>query len=293
MPGIQLWWIYYLDSFQFYLAALLLAALLLLRKDQKILAGILIGLTVGINIITWPLIIYFALKKDWRSFISSSLTVVGLNSIAAIVIGIRRIIDYYFGITMQVSAIYYSFLKNYSLWSIGYRLFNGTQPIGGDYISAPPLISLPKVAALVSAGSAITFLIVGLIWSIRSKDKEIAFSILMCVIVAVSPITWDHYYILIIISLGVLMFQLQKQNFPTWVTIFSILIILMLFLFNDRIAELILFCLTVAKILFKPMGIASLLLPACWKIIPMVELVTLSVLLWRIGNSKQTIKQSN
>ena len=274
------------------LTALLLAALLFLRKDQKILAGILIGFTVGIKIITWPLIVYFALKKDWRSFFSSSLTVVGLNLIATLVIGIRPIIDYYFGITMQVSAIYYSFLKNYSLWSIGYRLFNGTQPISGDYISAPPLINLPKVAPLVSAGLAIAFLIVGFIWSIRSKDKEIAFSIVACVIVAVSPIAWDHYYIIIIISLGVLLLQLKKQNFPTWETIFSIIIILMLFLFNERIADVI-FLLNGGVDFIQAHGNRITFASSLLETIPMVELVILSILLWRVGNSKQTIKQIN
>ncbi len=148
------------------------------------------------------------------------------------------------------------------------------------------------MAPLVSAGLAIAFLIVGFIWSIRSKDKEIAFSIVACVIVAVSPIAWDHYYIIIIISLGVLLLQLKKQNFPTWETIFSIIIILMLFLFNERIADVI-FLLNGGVDFIQAHGNRITFASSLLETIPMVELVILSILLWRVGNSKQTIKQIN
>jgi hypothetical protein len=271
------------------LTALLLAALVLLKKDHKIMAGLLIGLTVAIKVITWPLIIYFALRKDWRMLLSSSITALGLNLIALIVLGIGPITDYYLRVTMQVSIIYHSFLKNYSLWSIGYRFFEGTRPIGGDYISAPPLINLPNLALLVSAGLAGAFLLAGLIWAIRSKDREIAYSILVCVIVAVSPISWDHYYVMIIISLVVMMHQLVKNKFPTWSTIIFIITAFMLFLFNDRIAD-IMFLLNGGIDLLKANGNQITFASSLLEILPMVELVILTILLWHVGDTRQTVE---
>ncbi len=135
------------------LTTLLLAALLALRKDQKILAGALIGLSVAIKMFTWPLIIYFALKKDWRTLITSCLTAFGLNLIALIVMGIGPIMDYYLRVTMQVSAIYHSFLKNYSLWSIGYRLFAGTEPIGGRLHLSPTHGKPAQVSSICISGT--------------------------------------------------------------------------------------------------------------------------------------------
>ncbi|HEX9092285.1 MAG TPA: glycosyltransferase family 87 protein, partial [Anaerolineales bacterium] len=155
------------------LTTLLLAALLLIRQNKKVLAGAFIGLSIAIKLFTWPLIIYFAYKKDWRLLISSCLSAFALNLLALIVMGINPFMDYYLNVMMQVSEIYHSFLKNYSLWSIGYRLFDGTRPIGEDFISAPPLISLPKLAPLVSAGLAASFLLLGLIWAKRSKNVAI------------------------------------------------------------------------------------------------------------------------
>lgn len=268
------------------LTALLLAALLALRKDHKILAGVLIGLSVAMKMFTWPLIIYFALKKDWRTLLSSCLTAFGLNLIALIAMGIGPIMDYYLRVAMQVATIYHSFLKNYSLWSIGYRLFAGTEPVGGDYISAPPLVNLPKMAPLVSAGLAAAFLLAGLIWAMRSKDRDIAFSIIVCVIVAISPISWDHYYVMIIISLVVLLHNLSNHSLPTWPTILFIIIALMLFLFNDHIAEVI-FILNGGSDLLQANGNRITLASSLLEILPIVELVILTILLWRIGLIRQ------
>jgi hypothetical protein len=268
------------------ITTLLLVALLALRKDKKILAGLVIGLSVAIKMFTWPLIIYFALKKDWRTLLTSCLTAIGLNLIALMVMGIGPIMDYYLQVTRQVAAIYHSFLTNYSLWSIGYRLFEGTRPIGVDFISAPPLVNLPQIAPLVSAGLAAAFLLTGLIWAIRSRDRDIAFAILVCVIIAISPISWDHYYVMIIISLAVLSFNLLNHSFPTWPTIVFILIALMLFLFNDHIAE-VMFILNGGNNLLQANGNRITFASSLLEILPMVELVILTILLWRRGVTNQ------
>jgi hypothetical protein len=266
------------------LTTLLLAALLVLRKNHKILAGVLIGLSIAIKMFTWPLIIYFAIKRDWRTVVSSCLTAIGLNLIALLVMGISPIADYYLRVMMKVSTIYHSFLQNYSLWSIGYRLFEGTRPIGGEYISAPPMINLPKLAPIVSAGLAAAFLLVGLLWAIKLKDLDIAYSILLCVIVIISPIAWDHYYVIVIISMVVLLHNLSEQSFPTWPTIIFLIIAFMLFFFNDHIAELI-FILNGGVDFLQANGNRITFASGMLEIIPMVELIILTILLWRSGVS--------
>jgi hypothetical protein len=268
------------------LTFLLLASLLALRKDRKILAGVLIGLSVAIKIITWPLIIFFALKKDWKTLLASVITVISLNLVPLAILGLKSMMEYYLQISMQVSAVYHGFLKNYSLWSIGYRLFEGSGSVGKDLISAPPLVNLPSIAPWVSAGLAAAFLIAGLIMAIRVMDMEIAFSIIICVIVLVSPITWDHYYVMLIISVVVLLHNLSKQSFPTWPTVIFIVLALMLFLFNDRIAEII-FALNGGIELLQAKGNQITFASSLLEILPMVEVVILTILLWSSGISKQ------
>jgi alpha-1,2-mannosyltransferase len=270
------------------LTFLLLIGLLVLRKGHKVLGGVLLGVSVAIKMITWPLIVYFVFKKDWRTVISSILTILGFNIVTLFIIGINPMLEYYLQISTQVSAIYQGFLKNYSLWSIGYRFFKGTGPMGDGYISAPPLISLPHIAPFVSAGLAVAFLVIGLIWAMRCKDLDIAYSIMICVLIAISPIAWDHYYVMLIISLVVLLHNLYEHSFPTWPTLIFIIIALSFFLINDHLDEAVL--LLNSGELLKATGYQITFASSLLEVIPILELILLTVLLWQRGVAKDQVQ---
>jgi hypothetical protein len=74
----------------------------------------------------------------------------------------------------------------------------------------------------------------------RCNDLDIAYSIMICVLIAISPIAWDHYYVMLIISLVVLLHNLWKHSFPTWPTLIFLIIAFSFFLVNDHIDEVIL-----------------------------------------------------
>jgi hypothetical protein len=126
------------------------------------------------------------------------------------------------------------------LWSIGFRLFDGTgSKIMDNYISAPPLVYLPKIAPIVSMILIITFLVGGLVWALKFKDINIAFAIIVCVMLLVSPLAWAHYYILLLIPLSILLQNLVKRSYPPWQTLIFVIIYLLLFLFNEQIGHLV------------------------------------------------------
>ena len=271
------------------ITALLLAALLALKNNHKYLAGVIIGFTLAIKLITWPLVVYLLLKKDWRTAISSCLTALGLNLVALCVVGIGPFMDYYLRVSTQVIKVWHGYMVNFSLWSIGYRLFEGMgSPIMKDLFRVPPIINLPWVSPLVSIGLVVGFLLFGLVCAIRSIELETAFSILVCVIIVISPVSWDHYYVMIIIGVTVMLHNLIKLSFPPWRTLIFIITSFMLFLFNEQITNFTLL-LNGGKELVEargnPITFASSLL--FW--FPMVELIVLTILLWRSGaNQKQT-----
>jgi len=270
------------------LTALVLAALLALRKDHRIEAGILIGLSIAIKLITWPLMIYLIWKKDWRTLVAASITTVVLNLVSLIVNGFGPFTDYYLKVSSQVFSIYHAFMLNLSLWSIGYRLFEGTgSSFLPNYFKAHPLIAIPGLAPLVSAGLVVAFLITGMVWAVHSCDMETAFAILVCIIVAISPISWDHYFVMIIISLVIMFRNLTRQSFPTWQTLIFIIITLMLFLFNEHIINIILKLnggIDYLEIHGNHFTFSSSLL----LLLPVMEIIALTILLWRSEiNQKQ------
>jgi hypothetical protein len=224
------------------LTLFLLVGLITLRKNHGIIAGIMIGFTVAIKLITWPLIIYFALKKEWRPLISSCLTAAVLNTIALATIGYRPFLNYYFDVSRQVTVIYQSAMHNLSLWSIGYRLFAGTgSDLFSSFVNAPPLVNLPKIAPFVSIVLIITFLVYSLAWALKSNDQHLTFALLVGAIILISPVSWAHYFVLLIIPLSFLFLDLKKRSFPAWQTSVFVLIGLLLFLFNEQIGNIIIF----------------------------------------------------
>jgi hypothetical protein len=263
------------------LTLILMAALLALQRNRRVLAGVLIGLSVAIKLITWPLIIYLILKKDWRAVVASSLTTLGLNLVALFMLGIGPFMDYYLRVSAQVLEIYHKFWANFSMFTIGYRLFEGTDSaIFEANFHAPPLINLPGLAPVASIGLVTTFLAVSMVWAIRSSNVETSFAILVSLIVAISPIVWDHYFVIIIISLVVMLHNLVKHSFPATQTLIYFIIVLLVFLFNDRISTVIIL-LNGGKDLLQAHGNQITFASSIISWLPMLEIIILSVLLWR------------
>lgn len=265
------------------LTTLVLATLLALLKYHRILAGVFIGLSIAIKLITWPLMIYLIWKRDWRTFLAASITALGLNLVSLIVIGLGPFTDYYLKVSAQVFTIYHAIMNNLSLWSIGYRLFEGTgSTYYINYFKAPPLIAIPGLAPLVSAGLVAAFLMAGMIWAVHSHDVETAFAILVCIMVAISPITWDHYFVMIIVSLVIMFRNITRQSFPAWQTLVYIIISLLLFLFNEHIINIILKLnggIEHLEIHGNHFTFSSSILS--W--LPVMEIIALTILLWRSG----------
>jgi hypothetical protein len=263
------------------LTFLFLATLLAMHKGHRILAGALIGLSIAIKVIAWPLIIYFAFKKDWKVVISSVITTIGLNLIALIVMGFGPFFEYYLNVSTQVMNFYKAELDNVSIWSTGYRLFTGTgSPIFAYSLKAPPLFDIPKVAPLFSLAFAIACLLAGLILALKSKDPDTGFAIMVCTIVAISPIFWDHYFVILIISMAIMIRILARKSFPLRHTLIFTIIVLLYFLFNDHIRALIL-SMNGGNELVLANGNQITFGSSLLATLPMIELLILTLLLWR------------
>jgi hypothetical protein len=263
------------------LTVLLLVALLALKKKHKILAGVLIGLTVAIKLITWPLLIYFAIKRDWRTLISSILTTLALNLLAAAVIGIGPFTYYYLQVSSQVFAAYQGVMHNWSLWTIGYRLFEGTgSKLFTSFINAPALIYIPKLAPIFSGLLVAAFLIWGLLRATRSIDIDTAMAIMVCMIIGISPVVWEHYFVMLIIPIIILYRNLWERSFPAWEMLFFVVICLFLFLVNEQLGKIIISINGGSNALsanHNRITFTSSLLS--W--LPILQVIGLSILLWR------------
>ena len=221
------------------LAALLLGAFLALRAGRSGLGGFLLGLSMALKLVTWPLLIYLVLKRQWRAAIAAAATVFVLNLAAALAMGFGPFFDFYLRASPSVIPYYQAYGYNYSLWTVGWRLFAGTGSVIYDFHNAPPLFALPGLAPLVAAALPLLLLGWGLRRAWKAESLETGYAILICICLLVSPITWFHYYVMLTLPIAVLLRSLARRGFPPWPTALTGLILLLLFLVNEHIQTFI------------------------------------------------------
>ncbi|MBN2005251.1 MAG: DUF2029 domain-containing protein [Anaerolineae bacterium] len=200
------------------LMALLFVILLLswqaLRTHRSILGGVLLGMVVSLKLIGWPIVLFLALRRNWRASGAAIATMVVTNGIAALLIGYKAALYYYLKVGGIVGSLYQAHTGNFSLWSVGWRLFDGTgSPIILD-AEAPPVLVSPLLARGISVILPLLLVIVGLGLAYRTRDFDIAFAIVVCVSVVVNPVAWIHYFILATLPLCIIGQQLLAQHFP-------------------------------------------------------------------------------
>jgi hypothetical protein len=187
-----------------------------LRSGKDIQGGILLGSAIAVKLVPWPIIIFLMLRRNWRATCAAVTTITIANIAAATLIGFDRITYYYLKIGMYVSSIYYTRVENFSLWTIGWRMFDGPDlPMKWvGFPNVPPLFTTPAIAPFISIAIPIAMLIFGLIFAFQARNLDTSFGILICLMILVSPVAWDHYLILALVPLVIVVRNLSSFNWP-------------------------------------------------------------------------------
>jgi len=206
------------------LFVLLVGAWQALRSGKDIQGGILLGSAIAVKFVPWPIMIFLMLRRNWRAACAAISTLAIANVAAATLIGLDRTTYYYSTIGMSVSSLYHAHISNFSLWTIGWRIFDGTgSPVLiVDGVSAPPLFNAPAIAPFISIAIPFAMLILGLIYAFQARTLDTSFGILICLMVPVSPVAWDHYLIPVLIPLVFAVHNLSSLDWPRKETNFAL-----------------------------------------------------------------------
>ena len=171
--------------------ALTTGAWVALRSGKDIAGGVLLGIALTLKLYGWPIILFFLITRRWRAVFSAALVFLFLNLAAAVVIGFGEVINYYVVVGAVVSKLYRATEGNFSLWSIGPRVFDAS---ADDWYQ--PLINIPALAMFVSLVIVAGVMVLALKGALRTRSFDSAFCALACISVVVNPIAWTHYLVL-------------------------------------------------------------------------------------------------
>jgi alpha-1,2-mannosyltransferase len=220
------------------LLLLLILAWQALRSERAIVGGLWLGCVIALKLIAWPILLFFALRRNWR-VVSAAVAAVGLaNLLAALLMGFGAVAHYYLKVSGAVAPLYRAHVYNFSAWSVGWKVFSGTGSPVLEGIQSPPLWSAPILAQVVSYALPLALLVVGLWLASCARSFDTSVAILVCVSILVNPIAWIHYLVLATIPGVVAARHLIRLKLPSRETFLAVAIGLLLSVPNNALTRI-------------------------------------------------------
>lgn len=185
----------------FVLVFLISAAWVADRRGYQWTAGGLIGAAAAVKLFPAFLFLYFVATRRWRAVVSGGIVAVALNGVALAVFGVQTYDDY-LRVVVPGLSYFQSIWWNHSPQGFWLRLFDPAQHVG-----VIPLVRSSELAqAFIWATRVLVVAVVGYL-GYRAKSRgalDKVFAANVAGLCLVSPITWSHYFVLLLVPVGLL-----------------------------------------------------------------------------------------
>lgn len=221
---------------QIWLGQLNLVLLLLLtgawaadRAHRPWTAGALVGAAMAIKLFPGFLLIYFALRRNWKALAAAAIALCALTALTLVALGAGAYLSYFRDALPRVQA-FQSWWNNSSLTGLAKKLFGPPTPRPWLVWRVEPLWNWPLASRVVPL--LLSLGIVALLCRSvpRSKTRaaaDRAFALSLTAMLLVSPITWEHYFVLLLVPLAIAWVQLPAAG---WARVLLLAIVAALWL---------------------------------------------------------------
>jgi Glycosyltransferase family 87 len=174
------------------------------RNGKQMLAGGFVGLAAAMKLYPAFLLLYFAWTRRWRVVAVASTVFLVVHVAAVLVFGSRDVLEYIQQIVPEVNTWSSAWL-NCSVAGFWYRLFDVTDVGTRELWHAPQLariftfLTCGAIAAAVGWGA----------WRAQHRaQRDLAFAACVVGMLLVSPITWDHSLLMLIVPVCIVWYYL-------------------------------------------------------------------------------------
>jgi hypothetical protein len=184
------------------------------RHSRPMLAGALLGTAIAIKLFPGFLLLYFLGRRRWRACAGTVAGVAIWNLLALCVLGIGTYRDYYLEIAPGLK-IFLSWWGNYSLNGLSRKLFGPATEEPWLYWRIVPVWNRPELAKALWLGLGLLVAAVVCRAALRARtlrQTDQAFSLALAGMLLVSPITWGHYFLLLVLPLILVWLDLPPNS---------------------------------------------------------------------------------
>jgi hypothetical protein len=166
------------------------------------LAVIWLGMGISIKLIFWPLVIWLIFIKHFKAAAAAIITFIVSNLVGATLMGPKTLLHYYLVVGQQAYQIFGSSSENFSITGLAWRIFSGTNSETIDRMHVLPLVNFPALASILAPAAILVTLAILLFIPMCRRDQKLGFVVLLTFCVLASPVTWNHYFVLLSIPLA-------------------------------------------------------------------------------------------
>jgi hypothetical protein len=186
-------------QFNLLLLVLILGAWQLDQRGRFAFAGTLVGIAAAVKLFPAFLFLYFLVQRRGVALLAGGATFVVLNLVATVLLGVDDMRSYVLDVVPSVTQ-YVSGRLNASLAGFCQRVFD---PNPREHVVG--LMASPMLAHLTATVTRLLIVIV-VAWAgwkaANSSERNRAWAIAITGMLLVSPITWPHYFVMLLLPLG-------------------------------------------------------------------------------------------
>lgn len=170
------------------------------RHDRPALAGAAVGVAAAVKLFPAFVLLYFAASGRWRALVVACVCAVGLNAAALATFGFDAFRTYASEVVPGVSATYGTHWANLSARGFWLRLFDPAAPSRVTALADAPFVGR---ALEIAVRGALTVTVAWLAWRAADRGRrDRAFAAAVAAMVLVSPVSWSHSLVLLVIPVG-------------------------------------------------------------------------------------------
>ncbi len=169
------------------------------RQGRPLLAGWWLGWAAAIKLFPVFLFLYFLMRRDWRAIAAGVVSCAAVMGLTTAILGWQAHVDY---VTLAMPALrsMRDAWGNVSLDAFWARLFDAPSSVVEAWQTLPAW----RIAGTVLSSLALLgWLIARLRNSDRFKTDDAGFSLCVVAMLLLSPITWAHYFMLLLVPLAI------------------------------------------------------------------------------------------
>jgi hypothetical protein len=192
------------------LLLLIVGAWVLFRRGWPLCAGALLAVATAIKLFPGLLFLFFLLRRQWRALLGGAVAFALIVVLTAAVLG-PTIFSIYFQEVLPQVADFRSGWGNASLSGAWFKLFDPlTDRMRVEALWRGP--ALARAGAWLCSGAVLAILSWHTVRARSQAEEDQAFGLAVTAMLLVSPITWDHYLVLLLLPLAIIWTRLPPSG---------------------------------------------------------------------------------